>query len=404
MCAARSAASPRPARVLPSMVSRPRTCPDVRSPEASTSSSSPDRSYDDSRLSPRRSTTRGRSSRSRTISVSRSSPSASRTRRRGTSSRSSAANSLTVTDRTRIARAVDRDAEQLERDYGRSFARRPAVYVFATRISFATGLQRLFGARATDAGLLAAANGGVTLPRYGAVAINLENVPADRDLAIVRHELTHALVHEIVGPDAMLPAWFDEGLATLEERTLRVDDDATRDAAITLTLLAGGRGDLAALGSPTQWGTQNAALDGKAYTVAAEATRVLRERVTAEGLVRILAATRRGTALGMAYANVGGESLADFERAFPARLSSQYGQARIAVRPSAEGVRWSASGFAPGAAVTVEIEGAAYRVEYTATADRYGMYEAAFGRTRPSGEDAIRATGRGGRATASVRV
>ena len=311
---------------------------------------------------------------------------------------------VTGTDRTRIARAVDRDAEQLERDYGRSFARRPAVYVFATRISFATGLQRLFGARATDAGLLAAANGGVTLPRYGAVAINLENVPADRDLAIVRHELTHALVHEIVGPDATLPAWFDEGLATLEERRLRVDDDATRDTAITLTLLADGRGDLAALGSPAQWVTQNAALDGKAYTVAAEATRVLRERVTAEGLVRILEETGRGTAFATAYANVGGEALADFERAFPARLSSQYGQARIVVRPSAEGVRWSASGFAPGAAVTVAIEGAAYRVEYTATADRYGMYEAVFGGTAPSGEYAIRATGRGGRATASVRV
>jgi hypothetical protein len=311
---------------------------------------------------------------------------------------------VTSADRVRIARAVDRDAEQVSSDYGRAFTRRPVVYVFATRTSFAIGLQRLFGARATDAGLLAAANGGVTLPRYGAVAINLENLSSDRDLAIVRHELTHALVHEIVGPDALLPSWVDEGLATLEERTLRADDDATKDAAITLTLLAEGRADLTALASPTQWVTQNAALDGKAYTVAAEGARLLRERVTAEGLRQILEETGRGTPFAAAYAQVGGEALADFERAFPARLVAQRGVARITAMPSPEGVRWSAAGFAPATAVTIEIEGTGYRVEYTVTTDRYGMYEAVFGGTAPSGEYAIRARGRGGDARATIRV
>src|SRR5437870_3102306 len=82
---------------------------------------------------------------------------------------------------------------------------RPAIYVFATRSSFALGLQQLFGVRMTDAGLLAAANGGITLPRQGAIVINLQNVKSEGDLAIVRHELTHALIHQIVGADASMP-------------------------------------------------------------------------------------------------------------------------------------------------------------------------------------------------------
>ena len=54
--------------------------------------------------------------------------------------------------------------------------------------------------RPTDAGLLAAANGGVTLPKQAAFVINLQNVPQDDDFAILRHEPTHAMVHEIMGP------------------------------------------------------------------------------------------------------------------------------------------------------------------------------------------------------------
>src|SRR5260370_41260635 len=107
---------------------------------------------------------------------------------------------------------------KVEGELGHSFVSRPAVYAFATRNSFAFGLQTVFGVRGPDAGILAAANGGITLPRQGAIVINLENVPSDKDFAIVRHELTHALVHQIVGVNASLPAWVDEGLATEIER------------------------------------------------------------------------------------------------------------------------------------------------------------------------------------------
>ena len=65
--------------------------------------------------------------------------------------------SISPADRERIGRAVDRDLAQLERAFGHVFVNRPAVYVFATRSSFALGLQRIFGVRAATDGLSVAA-------------------------------------------------------------------------------------------------------------------------------------------------------------------------------------------------------------------------------------------------------
>src|SRR5207302_11322019 len=97
--------------------------------------------------------------------------------------------------REAIAKAVDRDVATLERDFGRAFASRPAVYAFATRNTFAFGLQEIFGVRGPDAGLLAVANGGVTLPRQGAIVLNPQNDPGCQGLAIAGHGLRQALGH-----------------------------------------------------------------------------------------------------------------------------------------------------------------------------------------------------------------
>ncbi|MEO8632097.1 MAG: EAL domain-containing protein [Chloroflexota bacterium] len=307
-------------------------------------------------------------------------------------------------DRARIAGAVERDVTALEAEYGRSFATRPTVYVFATRASFALGLQQAFGVRATEAGVLAAANGGVTLARQGAIVINLQNVLHDAELAIVRHELTHALLHEIVGRGAELPAWFDEGLATLEERGLRPDKSGIRDAAVTLRLLADDRVSLSDLGPLAQWAQRNAALNGDGYTVAAEAVRVLRERVTDAGLIQILEATGGGTPFAQAYAEVAGESLADFERAFPARLSVEQGAPRLVQARQGNDIRWTIVGFAPGSTVNVSIEGTGYKLAYEVTTDRYGMFSGMFGSTAPAGDYSVRASGPGGTANGNLQV
>jgi EAL domain-containing protein (putative c-di-GMP-specific phosphodiesterase class I) len=304
--------------------------------------------------------------------------------------------------RAALASAIERDMATLEQDLGHTFASRPAVYAFATRTSFAFGLQEIFGVRGPDAGLLAAANGGIALPRQGAIVINLQNVPNDKDYAIVRHELTHALVHEIVGVNASLPAWFDEGLATLMER----DGGATagaRSGAVALGVLSAGKTTLADLDQQTQWAQRNAALDGQAYSVAAEAVRHLELRVTHDGIIRILDAIAGGSTFARAYLAEAGETIADFMHAFPSRLAAE-SEARIVHTARADGVLWTLAGFTPNSVVSVTIDGVGYHLEYEIRTDKYGMHQGSFGGTAMKGEYTIRATHSGTTAATTIRT
>ncbi len=304
--------------------------------------------------------------------------------------------------RDALAAAIERDMASVEDELGHSFASRPAVYAFASRTSFAFGLQTVFGVRGPDAGLLAAANGGITLPRQGAIVINLQNVPNDKDFAIVRHELTHALVHEIVGVNTSLPAWFDEGLATQIER----DGGATvaaRGSAVALGILTEGKTSLADLDQQTDWAQRNATLDGQAYSVAAEGVRLLEQRVTHDGLIRMLDAIGGGTTFGAAYLAEAGETVADFTRAFPSRLVAA-SEARIVQTARPDGVLWTLAGFMPESVVTVAIDGTGYHLEYEVRTDKYGMHQGSFGGTAPKGEYTIRASRPGTSATTTIRT
>lgn len=305
--------------------------------------------------------------------------------------------------RTALARTVDRDLRELEDGFGRAFTAPPAIYVFSTRASFALGLQQMFGVRGPDAGLLAAANGGVTLARQGAIVINLENVRHDRDLAIIRHELTHALVRQIV-KDAILPAWFEEGLATLEERRATTGAESVRSAAVALSLVTEQRTSLGDLSGSSQWAQRNASLDGHAYTVSAEAVRLIERSVTRAGVLRMLEASGRGISFEDAFAFETGQSVAEFEGAFPARLAVDHGTARIVQTPIADGVRWGLAGFAPESVVNIEIHGVGYELAYEVRTDRYGMYQAVFGATAPKGEYVLRASAVGAAASTQIRT
>jgi len=299
---------------------------------------------------------------------------------------------------------VDSDISELEREFGQKLDGRPSIYVFATRANFALGLQQAFGVRGPDAGVLAAANGGIALPRQGAIVINLQNVNA-KDLAIVRHELTHTIVNQMIGVDGSIPTWLHEGLATLEERRGTTDElVSARSGATALAVLSAGSTTLADLEPPEHWVQRNAALGGQAYTVSAEAVRVLEQRVTHEGLLRILDGVGRGESFGAAFAVEAGESLGDFENAFPARLAASEGDARIVQERHVDGVRWSFAGFTPNRPVTISIEGPQYKLQFEVIADQNGMYEAVFGATAPKGEYMLCATSSAAHATAVLRT
>jgi EAL domain-containing protein (putative c-di-GMP-specific phosphodiesterase class I) len=284
-----------------------------------------------------------------------------------------------------MAAAVERDVVDLEREFGHTLVTKPAIYVFSSRSNFAMGLQQVFGVRAPDAGTLALANGGIALPKQGAIVINLQNVNA-KDLSVIRHELTHAVVNEMIGPTGSLPTWLHEGIATLEERH---GSDAVADArnsATALGLLAEGTTSLNDLEPANQWIQRNAMLNGQAYTVSAEAVRLLEQRVSHEGLLRILDSVGHGESFGLAFIAEAGESPGDFERAFPARLAADQGTARILQAQDQHGVRWSLAGFTPSTPVSISIEGSGYSLRFEVTTDDHGMYQAVFGETAPKGE------------------
>lgn len=302
-------------------------------------------------------------------------------------------------DAARIAAAVDGDAAHVQRVLATPFERRPVIYVFATRASFAFALQRSFGQSGTDAGTLAAANGGVAFPGQGAIAINWENVRGDASPSVMRHELTHLLAHQIAGVETELPAWFEEGLASLVARDEGSSDLAgARDASATLALLAQGTASLSALSSPADWSIQNARLDGRGYAVAAEAVGMLRASSGNDGL-RILLERSRTVGFGQALGEMRGESVADFTSAFPARFASEHAAPRLQQAPRGRSVQWSVSGVPPNSPISVTISGADYHVEFAARSDRDGVYSAVFGGTARAGEYSVTVTSRGLRAS-----
>ena len=307
-------------------------------------------------------------------------------------------------DSSRIVAAVGGDLVGVEELLGVSFERQPAVYVFATRASFAFALQRSFGQSGTDAGMLAAANGGVAFPQQSAVAINWEAVRGSGSLSVIRHELTHLLVHQIAGVTTDLPAWFDEGLAALSARDAGdTEIDKARDASATLALLTQGRGALTSLSSPAEWTIRNAALGGRAYALSAEAVSLLRQSSGAEGLSQILA--RAGVVgFGQAFGEARGESVADFAAAFPGRFAAGHAAPQIAQAPRGRSVQWSVSGVHPNALIQVSIDGADYHLEFEAKADGDGVYSAVFGGTAKPGDFSITVLARGTRVSAVLAV
>ena len=285
----------------------------------------------------------------------------------------------------RITAAVGRDVIATQADLGTSFERAPDVYVLGTRASFAFALQRAFGQRATDAAALSVANGGVNFPGQSAIVINWQNVSGDHDLAVIRHEFTHALVHQIAGVSTDIPAWVDEGLATRAERTVASDPvQAARDSSTTLALLRSNSVSLRDLSSPGDWTLANARLDGRAYAVASDAVGVLEHSLGHDGLTALLAHAHR-VGFAQAFGEATGGSVEDFANSFAAHDATLHGGAWITVHGGDGGAHWTAAGFEAGAPLHVTIEGGSYHVNFDVEADRDGTYQAIFGGTAPAG-------------------
>lgn len=298
--------------------------------------------------------------------------------------------------------SLDADISAVGGRLGRSFEVRPKIVTFASAASFESGLRTLFGYAQATARSLAANNGGVLISRV--VLINWAVLGQERPLTILRHELTHALVREITRTGEF-PAWFDEGLATLEQDTVPgAEVGSLEEWYAGRALLESGGVTLGQLASAADWSRQSAALGGRNYFTAASAVRALIDDIGRPSLLRLLERVGGGERFSEAFGAVAGRSLETFERGLPRKMAERL-PPRIVPRSATDGiVQWTALGFVPGSDAVVTIEGLGYRVSYAVTVDELGMFTGTLGPPAPAGTYTLRAEGRGASATATLRT
>jgi len=302
----------------------------------------------------------------------------------------------------RVAGALDRAAAQVERAFGRSFSERPRVLLFATPKSFAQGIEDLFVYPSDVARTAAASYGGIVDQRTLTVAVDFRATAADDLPGLLAHELVHVMIRETAGVDADLPAWFEEGLATVIQREDALPADT--DALVARSLVANRVVSLGELTTLADWHRAYPRIGRPQYAVAADAVGAMEDRVTEPLLVRALVAVGAGERFADAYAELGAGTLADFVAGFDATAA----KASVAVSstPSAAGdVAWTISGFAPDSAVVIRISGErGYDLAFTVRTDDLGMYRGSFGSTAPAGRYSIDATESGAHALATMET
>ncbi|HEY8805989.1 MAG TPA: hypothetical protein VIN70_00205 [Candidatus Limnocylindria bacterium] len=272
------------------------------------------------------------------------------------------------------------DAATVEAYFGRPFGDPPAVFLFSSRASFASALERQFGFSAESAALLARQTGGVTLAGIDAVAINGESVLNAGKTTIFRHELAHVAIHRLAGDG--VPAWLDEGLATLVEGR----DPFGIDRATALSILENDPAVLTILGDDRSWLQNNTDYGGHAYGVAAEAVRVVEERIGLEAVVAMLERIGAGTLPAAAIEGALTESLARFVIELPGRALADCKQGIFVSAARSDGLRiWIAYGFRPQNSTAVTVDGQGQRYAFRVVTDRYGVYTGTLGTPMQAG-------------------
>ena len=295
-------------------------------------------------------------------------------------------------DALAIALGVDRSVERLETLFGRPFTARPRVLVFATASSFSVGAHELFGYSSQTADQVANTYGGIFDRASATIAVNWSASGTQRMSAAIAHELTHLMVREASGGKD-IPAWLDEGLATLVEQDAAGPSIATADEQLSgRAVAATGAVTLMQLDSVADFHKAYARLDRPLYAYAAFATRQVGERIGWQGILAVLAATKTGENFADAYTIASNETIPGLSRRIAADVSPTI-VATTSVDPSGN-VRWSLFGGLPGADVKVTITGMTdYSVTFTVRTDSLGMYRGSFGSTAAAGIYTVRAAG-----------
>ena len=274
----------------------------------------------------------------------------------------------------RIVTVVDSDVTQVQTDYKRTFAERPAIYVNATTASFVHGV-RFIGGASKDPPTWA---GGLCIcfdPHPSWIFVNWQVTSDDLQQTTVRHELTHVMQHQIV-PDVLLPTWFDEGNARLEEMTVEgtlwwQGMQHYRTASLV------SRGSLFTLGEITdgfQWAARSADEATYEYAEAHEVVRLLRADIGMAGELLMFDLMAQGRSFNEAFAMVHGGTLGAFDVTLERRLGeTSPGIATAQDTQVGRGLSFFLFGAAPNVTASLSFAGAQGSTTVNRTTDANGF-------------------------------
>jgi hypothetical protein len=279
----------------------------------------------------------------------------------------------------RLASSIDGAIARVERAFDRPFSTKPRILVFATRASFARGTQDLFGYSPETAASVATSYGGVFDPQTLTIAVSWQGAAGANLSNLLAHELTHLATREMVGQGAVIPAWFEEGLAAeLEAGDAGIASDAQLAAR---SLLANAPRTLDTISTLADWHRAYAEIGIALYAVSADAVQVMEAQLGRDAMFALLAEVGRGARFEDAYHMRSGETVDQFLATFTGGLALGPSVAVGTAFDGSGNLRWTLSGFAADSDVRVTISGKAYDLSYTVRTDGIGMYRGTFGST-----------------------
>lgn len=300
----------------------------------------------------------------------------------------------------KLAASVDNTIARVERVLDRPFAAKPRILVFATRESFARGTEDLFRYSPETAASVALSYGGVFDPQTLTIAVSWQTAAGANLPNLLAHELTHLATREIVGRDAVLPAWFEEGLAAaIEAGDAGIGSDAQLAAR---SLLANAPRTLETITTLAEWHRAYSQIGVALYAVSAETVRAIEAQIGRGAMLELLREVGRGAGFEDAYRARAGESLTEFIARFTNDLALHPSVA-VGNLPDTNGnLAWTLTGFAPNADVEVTISGKGYDLAYTVRTDGIGIYRGTFGSTTALGSYTLTAVTGTVHATATI--
>jgi hypothetical protein len=307
-----------------------------------------------------------------------------------------------ASDVIRLATSIDGGIARVEMVFGREFTTKPRILVFATRESFMRGAQDLFGYSPETAANVAVTYGGVFDPQTLTIAVNWQAASSANLPSLIAHELTHLATRDIVGGAAVLPAWFEEGLAAEIEAGDAGIGTSARVAA--RSLLANAPRTLDTITTLAEWHRAYAEIGSALYAVSAESVRAIEARIGRDAMFSLLAEVGSGARFEDAYQARAGESLDELVTRFTTDLALNP-TVTVGTTADANGnVTWTLSAFAADSDVNVRITGKGYDLAYTVRTDAIGLYRGTFGSTAAPGTYTLSADTAKAHATATINT